>query len=169
MPLPRYDAAMYLDALSFLEDERDGWRAFEALDELSDAALAPQLESVHGWSGRDLMAHLVAWLELALQVAQELALRETSLAKATADADWDARGDVINEEIRLAWLALSMDEVRRRFRTVPGELRGYLTVVPESRWIKSPEYEQFFLTETIDHYDSHRDDLAAVLASVGPV
>ena len=73
----------------------------------------------------------------------------------------------INEEIRLAWLALPMDEVRSRFRTVPGELRGYLTVVPESRWIKSPEYEDFFLTETIDHYDDHAADLAAVLASVG--
>ena len=72
---------MYLDALSFLEDERDGWRAFEALDELADAELAPQLETVHGWSGRDLMAHLVAWLEVALDVARELAVGETSPAK----------------------------------------------------------------------------------------
>ena len=158
---------MYLDALSFLEDERDGWRAFEALDELTDAELAPQLESVHGWSGRDLMAHLVAWQEVALDVARELAVNDTSPIKAAADADWDARGDEINEEIRLRWLALPMDEVRRRFRTVPGELRGYLTVVPETRWIKSAEYETFFLDETIDHYESHRDDLAAVLASVG--
>jgi len=158
---------MYLDALSFLEDEREGWRAFEVLDELTDAELAPQLASVHGWSGRDLMAHVVAWLEVALTVARELAVGETSPAKLAADADWDARGDEINEEIRLAWLALPMDEVRHRFRTVPGELRGYLTVVPESRWIKNAEYEEFFLTETIDHYESHADDLRAVLASVG--
>ena len=158
---------MYLDALSFLEDERDGWRAYEALDELTDAELAPQLETVHGWSGRDLMAHVVAWLEVALTVARELAVGETSPAKLAADADWDARGDEINEEIRLAWLALPMDEVRQRFRTVPGELRGYLTVVPETRWIKSSEYEEFFLTETIDHYEAHLDDLRAVLASAG--
>jgi hypothetical protein len=158
---------MYLDALSFLEDERDGWRAYEALDELTDAELAPSLEGAHGWSGRDLMAHLVAWLEVALTVARELAVGETSPAKRAADADWDARGDEINEEIRLAWLALSMDEVRNRFRTVPGELRGYLTVVPETRWIKSSEYEEFFLTETIDHYEAHLDDLRAVLASAG--
>lgn len=158
---------MYLDALSFLEDERDGWRAFEALDELSDAELAVPLQTVHGWSGRDLMSHLVAWLEVGLAVAHELAVGETSPAKQRADVDWEARGDEINEEIRLAWLALPMDEVRSRFRTVPGELRGYLTVVPEARWIKSPEYEDFFLTETIDHYDAHAADLAAVLASVG--
>lgn len=158
---------MYLDALSFLEDERDGWRAFEALDELPDDDLAVPLETAHGWSGRDLMGHLVAWLEVSLTVARELAVGEKSPAKQRADADWDARGDEINEELRLAWLALPMDEVRSRFRTVPGELRGYLTVVPESRWIKSAEYEEFFLTETIDHYEAHADDLAAVLASVG--
>ncbi len=156
---------MYLDALSFLEDERDAWRPFEALDGLADAQLAIQLETAHGWSGRDLMGHLVAWLEVALTVAKELALRETSPAKIEADADWDARGDAINEEIRLTWLALPMDEVRSRFRTVPGELRGYLTVVPEARWIKNAEYEEFFLTETTDHYEAHAADLAAVLAA----
>jgi hypothetical protein len=158
---------MYLDALSFLEDERDGWRPYEALDELTDEQLSPALEGAHGWSGRDLMAHLVGWLAHGLEVARELAVGETSPAKIRADADWDARGDDINEEIRQAWLALPMDEVRRRFRTVPGELRGYLTVVPETRWIKNAEYEEFFLTETIDHYEDHLPDLAAVLASAG--
>jgi hypothetical protein len=158
---------MYLDALSFLEDERDGWRPFEALDELTDEQLAVPLEGAHGWSGRDLMAHMVAWLELALTVARELAVNEASPSKIAADADWDARGDEVNEEIRLAWLALPMDEVRSRFRTIPGELRGYLTVVPEARWIKNAEYEDFFLTESIDHYEAHADDLAAVLASAG--
>jgi hypothetical protein len=158
---------MYLDALSFLEDERDGWRPFEALDELTDEQLAVPLDGAHGWSGRDLMAHLIAWLDLGLTVARELAVNEASPSKIEADADWDARGDEINEEIRVAWLALPMDEVRSRFRTVPGELRGYLTVVPETRWIKNAEYEEFFLTETIDHYEAHADDLAAVLASAG--
>jgi hypothetical protein len=156
---------MYLDALSFLEDEREGWRAFEALDGLTDAQLAIPLDGAHGWSGRDLMAHLVAWQEVGLTVAKELAVGISSPAKIEADRDWDARGDEINEEIRVAWLALPMDEVRTRFRTVPGELRGYLTVVPETRWIKSPEYETFFLNETIDHYEAHAADLAAVLAS----
>jgi len=158
---------MYPNALSFLEDERDGWRPFEVLDSLSDAQLAVPLSGAHGWSGRDLMSHLIAWLEHGLEVSRELAVAESSPIKAAGDADWDARGDAINEEIRLTWLALPMDEVRQRFRTVPGELRGYLTVVPEARWIKSAEYEEFFLGETIDHYDSHADDLVAVLAAAG--
>lgn len=156
-----------MDALSFLEDERDAWRPYEALDALSDASLSVPLKTAHGWSGRDLIGHLVGWLEVSLAVARELAVGETSPAKLAADADWAARGDAINEELRLAWLALPLDEVRRRLRTVPGELRGYLTVVPETRWIKNAEYETFFLDETIDHYPQHLDDLAAVLASAG--
>jgi len=156
---------MYLDALSFLDDERDAWRPFEALDSLSDEQLAQPLATAHGWSGRDLMAHLVAVQEEALAVARELAVNESSPRKASADADWDARGDAINDEILVTWGALPMDEVRSRFRTVPGELRGYLTVVPETRWVKSAEYLEFFLSETTDHYADHVDDLAAVLAA----
>ena len=52
---------MYLDALSLLDDERDAWRPFERLNDLSDAQLETPVEAVNGWSGRDLMAHLVAW------------------------------------------------------------------------------------------------------------
>ena len=57
-------------------------------------------------------------------------------------------GEVINAEIQSTWRALPMAEVRRRFREWPGELRGYLTVVPETRWVKHAENLQFFLDET---------------------
>jgi hypothetical protein len=155
---------MYRDALEFLEDEREAWRPFEALLELTDADLSVPLEGAHGWSGRDLMSHLSHWQGVALAVAQELALRETSQTKIDSDTEWDARGDELNEAIRLADLALTMDELRARFVSVPGELRGYLTVVPETRWLKNTEYETFFLDETTDHYAAHLADLAAVLA-----
>jgi Mycothiol maleylpyruvate isomerase N-terminal domain len=156
---------MYANALEFLEDERDAWRPYEALLALGDADLSVPLDGAHGWSGRDLMAHLTYWQEVAMTVATELSLRETSPIKVAADADWDARGDEINEEIRVAALALPLDEVRSRFRLIPGELRGYLTVVPETRWLKNTEYENFFLNETTDHYEAHLPDLAAVLAA----
>ncbi len=159
---------MYLDALSFLDDERDGWRPFEALDQLDDDQLASLVGAAHGWSGRDLMGHLVAWQEQALAVARELAVGESSPIKERADRDWEARGDAINDDLLRAWASLPIAEVRRRFRTVPGELRGYLTVVPESRWIKNADHERFFLDETIDHYEEHRSDLDAILAAAGP-
>ena len=158
---------MYLDALSFLEDERDAWRPYEALADLTDEQLQAPLPG-GGWSGRDLMAHLVAWQRVALNVARELAVNETSVAKAAADADWEARGgEAINDEIQRTWAAKPLAELREAFASTSGELRGYLTVVPESRWIKNADNLQFMTDETLDHYDEHRRDLEAILAAAG--
>jgi len=159
---------MYLDALEFLEEERDAWAPFEALADLSDEQLSVPVAGAHGWSGRQLMAHLVAWQEDALAVATELAVNETSAAKARADADWEARGgEAINAEVDATWGALPMDELRERFRTVPGQLRGYLTVVPETRWLKHADHQRFFHDEMTAHYEEHHPDLLAVLAAAG--
>ena len=159
---------MYLDALEFLEEERDAWRPFEALADLTDDQLSVPVAGAHGWSGRQLMGHLLSGHEVALAVATELAVNETSQAKERADADWEARGgEVVNAEIDATWAALSMDELRDRFATRPGELRGYLTVVPESRWLKDSDHQRFFLSETTAHYEDHVDDLAAILAAAG--
>ena len=154
---------MYLNALEFLEEERDAWRPYEALLELRDAQLSEPLEGAHGWSGRDLMGHLITWIEHATAVAKELAVGETSATKEQADRDWDARGDAINDELVLQWQQLPMTEVRRRMREAPGEFRGYLTVVPESRWLKHTDHLRFFLDESTDHYAAHMSDLEAVL------
>ncbi len=154
---------MYADSLEFLEEERDAWRPFEALDSLTDDQLQRPSPEAHGWSGRDLIAHLVAWQEHAMAVARDLAVGETSPTKVRGDADWASRGDEINAELLAEWAQLPMGEVRRRLRTLPGELRGYLTVVPETRWLKHPDNLRFFLDETIDHYEEHKADLEAVL------
>ena len=69
---------MYLDALSFLEDERDGFRAYEALELLNDEQLDIPVAAAGGWSGRDLMGHMILWQEAALASAKELALGEQS-------------------------------------------------------------------------------------------
>jgi Mycothiol maleylpyruvate isomerase N-terminal domain len=159
---------MYLDAMEFLEEERDAWAPFEALADLTDEQLSSPVEAAHGWSGRDLMAHLLAWQEVALRAAKELAVNETSDTFARSSADWDARGgEVVNAEIEAAWGRLPMAEVRDRFATQPGELRGYLTVVPETRWLKHAENLESFRVQTMEHYEEHADDLAAILASAG--
>jgi hypothetical protein len=157
---------MYIDSLEFLEEERDAWAPFEALDGLTDEQLSVPLAGAHGWSGRQVMAHLVACQELALAVATELAVNEASPKKLAADADWDTRGgEVVNAEIDDTWGALPMSELRDRFRSLPGQLRGYLTVVPETRWLKHPENQRFFLGQTTGHYEDHLADLEAVLAA----
>ena len=154
---------MYLNALEFLEEEREAWRPFEALDGLTEDQLEVPIDEAHEWSGRDLIAHLVAWQSNALDVARELAVGETSPTKERSDREWDERGDAINLDIQVEWRTLPMSEVRRRFREVPGELRGYLTVVPETRWLKHTDHLRFFVDETIDHYADHAVDLEAIL------
>lgn len=159
---------MYLDAMEFLEEERDAWAAFEPLSALSDDQLSRPVEGAHGWSGRDLMAHVLAWQAMALDAARELAVNETSPTLARMDADWEARGgDVINAELQDAWAARSMEDLRAAFLTQPGELRGYLTVVPESRWLKHETHLRSFHDETISHYEDHLADLQAILSAAG--
>jgi hypothetical protein len=156
---------MYFDALSFLEDERDAWRPYEALFSLTPEHLEMPVSGPDRWSGRDLIGHLVFWQEVALQVARELAVGEASPSRLRADAQWEARGDEINNEALATWRALPLDELLTRARTVAGELRGHLTVVPEARWLKNSDVQAFFASETIDHYADHADDLAAILAA----
>ena len=161
---------MYLDSLEFLDEERDAWHPFEALQGLTDEQLSVQQPGARGWSGRDLMAHMLARQEIALQVARELAVSETSATMAAAGSlppHADDGNDPAADESLDAWRQLPMDELRARFRAIPGELRGHLTVVPESRWLKHPEHLRFFLAETTDHYEAHRVDLAAVLRGAG--
>jgi len=157
---------MYLDSLEFLEEERDAWRPYEALAGLTDDQLSVPVPGAHGWSGRELMSHVLAWQGIALQIATDLAVNETSPTIARIDADWEARGgDAVNAEIDTTWAAIPMDELRERLRTQPGELRGYLTVVPESRWLKNAEHLRTLSDETLAHYEEHGPDLAAILAS----
>jgi hypothetical protein len=159
---------MYLDALEFLDEERDGWRAFEALIELSDEQLERPVEAAHGWSGRDLMAHLLGWLDFSLAAAKELAVRDDSPTLANRERRKAEIGvDAMNDEIAAAWADRSTADVREAFRTVPGELRGYLTVVPETRWIKHQTHLRPFLADTTEHYAEHEADLAAILEAAG--
>ncbi|HVL54827.1 MAG TPA: hypothetical protein VM344_11285 [Vitreimonas sp.] len=156
---------MYLDALSFLEDERDAWRPYEQLMQLSDDQLERPVAEAHGWSGRDLIVHLLVWLDISLATARELAVGETSPTMARMDAAWDERADAVNDELHAAWADVPLAEVRQRFESIPGELRGYLTVVPETRWVKHPTHLESFFGETIEHYEDHRADLEAILES----
>lgn len=159
---------MYLDALEFLEEEREAWAPYEPLPDLTDAQLELAIAEAHGWSARDLMAHMLAWQEVALEIARELAVGETSPTIARVDADWDARGgDVVNAEIQARWADLPLAELRDRFRTQPGELRGTLTVVPEARWVKHVQHMRTLHDETVDHYENHLTDLEAILVAAG--
>jgi hypothetical protein len=157
---------MYLDALSFLEDERDAFRAYEALLDLTDDQLAAPVEAARGWSGRDLIGHILVWQEAALSTAKELAVGESSPTMERLEAAWSAApgaGDRINDDALATYRALPMDELRHRFGEVAGAVRGYLTVVPESRWIKHAAHQEWLFGELTEHYQDHAEDLRAIL------
>jgi hypothetical protein len=158
---------MYFDALSFLEDEREAWRPFEALLDLPDERFESPVEAAHGWSARDLVSHLAAYQAHALDVARELAMGEKSPSYEAMETAWHERGDAVNDELAAAWKVLSAGEVRARARDLPGELRGYLTVVPETRWVKHPVFGPHFEEELLDHYADHVGDLGAILGAIG--
>ncbi len=76
------------------------------------------------------------------------------------------RGPASTTEGLARFRAMPIDEVRARFRTVSGELRGYLTVVPESRWIKHDDHQKYFFGELTEHYEEHEKELRAILEAV---
>jgi len=159
---------MYADGLAFLDEERETFRPFEALLELTDEQLEQPLDGAHGWTGRDLMAHMGVWIEWWVNIARELAMGPDSPAfdeLCAIGRDWDAQGDAQNARYQAEWAALPLAEVRRRFSTLPGELRGYLTVVPETRWLKEPEHLKSLLGNTTEHYPEHEPELRAILAA----
>ncbi len=161
---------MYLDALSFLEDERDAFRPYEALAELTDEQLERPVDGAHGWSGRDLMGHILLGQEEALASAKELAVNEDSPTITRLDAEWASSpdaGDRINDEAVSRFREVPMAELRQRFFATAGELRGYLTVVPEARWIKHAGHQEWFFGDTTEHYEAHLADLRAVLEAAG--
>ncbi|MGH2467885.1 MAG: hypothetical protein ACRDGL_09180 [Candidatus Limnocylindrales bacterium] len=161
---------VYTDALEFLEEEREAWAPFEALESLSDPDLERPTDPSgpgHGWSGRDLAGHLVAWQLSLLAVVKELALGETSPTLEAWQSDPKHEMDALNARWMAEWGARPLAEVRKQFHEVPGELRGYLTVVPESRWLKHPSHLQVVLDDTLEHYADHRPELATILAAGG--
>jgi len=149
-------------AAAFLADEIASFRPFEAILGL-DARDLDAGGQAHGWSARDLLSHLVGGHEVATEVARELRTRPASVRKAVADAEWDARADEINEEIREEWSRLPIDDFRSRARSATAALRSALAEVPLEHWWESQEYFDYLNSEMVAHYDDHRADLDQVL------
>ena len=123
------------------------------------------MRAAHDWSGRDLAAHLVGWLGDAIEVARELAVGDRSEARDRSRQAFAARGDQINAEIQAAWRGLPVAEVRRRLHEIPAHLRAALPLVPQARWDADPANLRFIHIYTVEHYQEHLADLAAILAA----
>jgi len=172
-PTPAYDTRPsdgryhhHVDrAAAFLASEADDRAPYMALGNLTDDDLARSVPDAHGWSGRDLMAHLVFWQEIAVRILRDLSSSDDSSTDAWASTEWDSRGDAWNEEILVEWRSKPLAEVRELFETTPGALRAALEAAPEARWWGNKEYRKTVVEETIEHYADHHSELAAILAA----
>jgi len=153
------------DPREFLTTETEGWVPYQALATLSDDDLGRPVEGAHGWSGRDLMAHLVFWQEVAVGLARDLAAGDSSPTAEGVSAEWDKRGDAWNDQILDEWRALPLSVVRARFGSAPLDLRNALADAPEARWWGNEEHRQTLIEETVEHYADHPSELAAILAA----
>jgi hypothetical protein len=154
-------------AAVLLEEERRAFDPFEALSLLPDDRLDAPVPAAHDWSGRDLIAHVVAWLDDAIAVANELAGGDTTVARDRSRREFAARGDEINARIQADWRALPLAEVRRRLREVPDALRRAVAEVPAAHWAGDPENLRFLHIYTVEHYEDHLADLGAILEAAG--
>ncbi len=155
------------DGPAFLSAEAETWAPFLALAGLTDADLERSIEAAHGWTGRDLMAHLVFWQEVAVDLARDLAVGDESPSAERVSAQWAAKRDAWNEEILEEWRAKPLAEVRARFDAAPSDLRAALASAPEVRWWGNPEHRETLLEETVEHYADHIDELSAIVAAAG--
>lgn len=142
------------DADAYRIAEADGWAPFTALADLSDAALERPVEGAHGWSGRDLIAHLTFWQEMGVRIARDL-----------EPVDVGEDGDGWNERILAEWQVLPMAELRARFAAAPAALRAALDASPVSGWWGDEAIRLDLIGETADHYADHVADLEAILAA----
>ncbi len=84
------------------------------------------------------MGHLLAWQEVALPCRQGARRQRDERRRSRASTPTGTRAGATSSTPRSTptWADVPMAELRERFATQPGELRGYLTVVPETRWLK---------------------------------
>jgi hypothetical protein len=155
------------DATGYRAAELEGWQPYEALADLTDEELTRQVPAAHGWSGRDLIAHMVFWQEIAVGVARDLGTGDASETKRWIDREWDARGPAWNDELLEEWRLLPLGVVRARFASAATDLRAALDAAPTARWWDDPANRETLLEETVEHYDEHQVELAAILEAAG--
>lgn len=153
--------------LALLREERAAYAALARLEGLTDEQLDRPVSAAHDWSGRDLIAHVIAWFDDVLAVAEDLRTGPSSAARARSRQEFAARGDEINARIQAEWSSLPIAEVRRRLREVPEALRRAVLEAPATHWLGEPDNLVFLRVYTIGHYDDHAADIEAILHAAG--
>jgi hypothetical protein len=130
-----------------LDDESAAWREFAGL---LDAAPDPLALGPDGWSARDVMHHLVSWLDHAVGgIERNEGLPAIDVTMDELNARWLAEGASLDPADARA----ALDEARMRVRLAFASLPA-----------PSADAMRAFVDDTTDHYEEHVEALRSLAA-----
>jgi hypothetical protein len=137
------------ERLDMLQRASAGWLQLTRLiDRIPPAALL-RPNTIGTWSGKDLLAHLGNWEEVALGMLAEI---EAGGAEQWPEGD----SDTVNERLLAPFRERSLEDVREYLQSTHFRLMD----AAERAQLISP---RLVLEVTSDHYALHDDDLKSLL------
>lgn len=137
------------ERLDMLQKASRSWVALQRMVTGLTPAQLTKPDTVGTWSGRDLIAHIAAWEEIAIDVIEQM---EDGGPEEWPNDD-DEIIDAFNAELLEPFDGMSLDEVRQRHEEIHFTLMSYA----ESAQSLRPD---IILGVTTEHYDVHADDFS---------
>jgi hypothetical protein len=141
------------ERVEMLQRASKGWLELtRVIDRIPTAALV-RPNSIGTWSGKDLLAHLANWEEVALDIVAEM---EDGSPEAWPEGD----NDEINEEMLAPYRDSALAEVREYLEATHFQL---MDAAERARNVTP----RIVLEVTSEHYAIHIDDLKSLLKPGG--
>jgi hypothetical protein len=122
---------------------------YGALMSLSDAdKVCPMLD---GWSVKDILAHIAAWLREGARALEALARGEQATPESLTDDDVDARNDRFVEQ----WRGASVQEVQTELHLAKGAFARAMRALRQERFAEGEAARRIVCEEGIDHFMEH--------------
>jgi hypothetical protein len=122
---------------------------YGVLMSLSDAdKVRPMLD---GWSVKDILAHLAAWLREGASALESLAQGERAAPENLNDDDVDARNARFVEQ----WRDASVQEVQTELHLAKDAFARAVRALPQERFLEGEAARRIVCEEGIDHFSEH--------------
>jgi hypothetical protein len=116
---------------------------------LSDAdKVRPMLD---GWSVKDILAHIAAWLREGARALEALARGERAMPESLVGEDVDARNARLVEQ----WRDASAQEVQTELHLAKEGFIRAMRALPEERFAEGEAARRIVYGESIDHFTEH--------------
>lgn len=152
-----------MDAERLLEQEREGWEAFEALvGTLDPERLEEPTVTPDGWSVKDVLVHVASWLDDCARVLG--AIRAGTYDPATAEEETPGYVDRVNAEHAARARQMSVSAARALLVEARGRAREGFAALEDPDALAWGWFEE----SGPMHYAEHAHDLTAWAAGTHP-